>query len=227
MKPFSQLNDAELIELTDEQIDYYVKLHKAEAGIRILSLPEMPAQREIPAPELQMYEVVGHVFSDKEKAEEIASTINKHLASSFTSDYDYWRSGSDFKYAKPFDGTLVSVSIVRLYSQGVYNSIKDIAQSNSKIAEAYKEVKKDYENEQEKAADLVEAIYGAIREARERIRKFHEYKVRIVEYIQLANGNPEVAWNFFDKAYAVETPVKSMIMESDEYKNALLAYVNA
>ena len=227
MKQFEILNDQELLALTDEQIDYYIKLKKAETGIKIIAFPESPVYAEIPQPELEMYEVAGRVFKEKEKAEEIASVINKHLGSSFTQEYDYYRSGGNHKYAKPFDGSLETINIVRLYSMSAYNAIKDAIQSNKKIEDSYKEIKKAYDDEDEKASEIVETIREAISKARERVRQFQEYKIRIVEYIQLANGNRDVAWNFFEKAYVIEPAVKNMILESPEYVNAINSYIKS
>jgi hypothetical protein len=227
MKTFEQLNDQELLALTDDQIEYYIKLKKAETGIKIISFPETPVYAEIPQPELEMYVVAGRVFNEKEKAEEIASVINKHLGSSFTKEYDYYRSGGNHKYAKPFDGSLETINIVRLYSMSTYNSIKDTIQSNKKIEDAYKEIKNAYDKEDEKASEIVEMIHSAIAKARECVQLFQNYKVRIVEYLQLANGNRDVAWNFFEKAYVVEPAVKNMILESPEYVNAVNSYIKA
>lgn len=227
MKPFEQLNDQELIALSDEQIDYYIKLKKAETGIKIINYPETPIYTDLVVPNLEMYEVAGRIFLEKEKAEEIASVINKHLASSFTKDYDYYRSNGKYQYAKPFDGSLETVSIVRLYSMSAYNSIKDAIQSNKKIEDAYNKIKDEYDEENEKATEIVDKIRDAIQEARERIALFHDYKVRIQEYLQLAAGDRDIAWNFFDKAYAVEASVKSMIMESPEYQATINSYIKA
>lgn len=227
MKTFEQLNDSELVQLTQDEIDYYVKLKKAETGIRIINLPENPKYQDIPSPDLEMYEVSNYIFKEKEKAEEIANVINKHLSGAFTSSYDYYRSGSDTKYAKSYDGSLETVNIVRLYSQSMYNSIKDTVSSNKKIKEAYEKIEKEYDDENEKASEIVEKINQSIIEARERIQKFIDYKSRIVDYVKLANGDRDIAWNFFDKAYTVEPSVKNMIMESQEYKSAIDSYINA
>lgn len=227
MKTFEQLNDGELINLTNEEISHYIKLKKAETGIRIINLPETPTLQPIPEPDLETFEVLGYIFKEKEKAEEIAQTVNKYLSSAFKSDYDYWNGGNNHRYAKPFDGSLETVNIVRLYSVTVYNSIKDTLASNKKISDAYKKIEQEYKEEEEKSSGIVEDVYESISKARERIQKFIDFKSRIVDYIKLANGDKDIAWNFFDKAYSVEPSVKSMIMESDEYKDAINSYIKS
>jgi len=227
MTNFEQLNDSELVALSEEQITHYIKVKKAETGIKIITLPEYPKLQETPEPDMEMYRVAGWVFAERAKAEEIASVINSHLSSSFTEDYDYYRGGSDFKYAKPFSGNIEQVEITRLYSQTLYNSIKDIIQSNKKIEESYKKIKSEYDEEESRASEIIDTIYDAISAARERIEKFKNYKSRIIEYLRLANGDRDIAWNFFDKAYSVEPSVKAMIMESQEYQDAVNSYINS
>lgn len=221
MKIFQQLNDRELVELTQDQIDQYVKLKKAETGIKIINEPETPVYQDVPERDLELFEVNGYNFKDRAAAEEIASVINKHISSALKVDYDYYRGGSDYKYASAYSGSLETVNVLRVYSSPVYQSIKDILASNKKIKEAWEKVHGEYEDENTKASEIVEGVYEAIRQARERLEKFRTYKIHIVEYLQLANGDRDIAWNFFDKAYAIEPSVKSMIMESAEYNDAI------
>jgi len=226
MKAFEHLNDQELVALTQDEINHRVKLKKAETGIKIITPPEMPTYQDIPAPDLELYEAAGYAFTDKAKAEEITSTINKHIVSAMKVDYD-WRNSSDYKYAKPYDGSLETVDIKRVFSQPTYNSIKDVIASNKKVKEAYEKLRKEYDDEDEKSTEIIDGIYDAINTAKVRIDQFRNYKTRIVEYLQLANGDRDIAWNFFDKAYSVEPSVKSMIMESPEYEEALNSYIKA
>jgi hypothetical protein len=227
MKAFEHLNDQELVALDQDQINHYIKLKKAETGIRIITLPDPPTYQDVPAPDLELYEACGFSFADKTKAQEIADTVNKHVSTALKIDYDWSRGGSDYKYAKPYDGSLETVEIKRAFSQPVYNSIRDIITSNKKIKDAWEVIKKEYDGEEEKAGEIVESIYDSITKARDRIELFRNYKVRIIEYLQLANGDRDIAWNFFDKAYSVEPSVKTMIMESQEYQDAINSYINA
>lgn len=224
LKQFDQLTDVELIELSNEQIDWYIKLKKAENGVRILAEPTYPTYREVPEPDMTLYCVGQHCFVNQDTAASIAKSINQHVADSFRVDYDYYRGGSQYKYARRDDTRMEDVAIQRVYSKAVYDSIADIIASNKKIEAQYEKLLNEYNEENQKASDLVNHIYDAISAARERLEQFGEYKVRILEYLRLANGNAEVAWNFFDKAYAVDTQVKAKIMESEEYINAVNGY---
>lgn len=223
LKIFDQLTDNELLELTQEQIDWYIKLKKAESGIRIITCPTMPETREIPGTDLVLYDVSGFNFIDRETAEEVSKFINSKIAKAYTVDYD-WGVGSDKKYAKPFTGNLVDVKLENVYSETTYNSIKNILISNEKIMRAFKDLKNEYDDMEEKATEIVDKIYNTINEARGRKQQYEEYVIRIQEYLRLANGDTKVAWNFFDKAYEIEPTVKNRIMESEEYNKAVDGY---
>jgi hypothetical protein len=228
MKTFEHLNDTELVELEQDHINHYIKLKKAESGVKLLTLPDTPTYQDIPVPDVELYEVAGYAFADKARAQEIADAINKNISSAFKLDYDYWGSGtSDYKYAAPYNGSLEAINIQRAFSQPVYNSIKTVIASNKKVREAWDKLKKEYDAEDEKSTEIVNGIYDAINAAKDRLVQFRTYKARIVEYLQLANGDRDIAWNFFDKAYSVEPSVKSMIMESEEYQSALNSYIKA
>lgn len=223
-KSFELLNDSELLNLTQEDIDWYVKLKKAEAGIRIVAAPETPVYRSIPEKDVTLYEVCGFHFPDQETAQEIANFVNGRILGAMRVDYDWNRGGSDFKYAAPYSGGLVNVDIVKCFSRATYDSIKDVILSNKKIEEAYKSLKSEFDEQEEKATEIVEKIYEAITKAKERKQQYETYITRIQEYLRLANGNTEVAWNFFEKAYTIEPLVKNKILESEEYKQAIAGY---
>jgi hypothetical protein len=96
--------------------------------------------------------------------------------------------------------------------------------SNKKIEDAYKDLKNEYDQQEEASSEIVEKIYGAIIGARERKQQYEEYLTRIQEYLRLSNGDTTVAWNFFEKAYTIEPTVKNRILESEEYINAVAGY---
>ncbi len=226
MKPFEQLNDAELVSLSGEQVLDYIKLKKAETGIKIIARPDEPKYQILPDPDLTLYEVCGFCFKDQAVAASVCAAINGALKDAYKLDYN-WRGSNRVEYAKTFTGSLEQVEMKLVYSMPVYDSIRDVLTSNTRIEEAYKKVKDAFDEEEEKSESIIAGIHDAITNARERIAMFREYKSHIIEYLKLANGNREVAWNFFDKAYPVEPGVKAMIMESPEYIQAIESYTKA
>lgn len=224
IKAFEQLTDKELLELTDEQIDWYVKLKKAENGVRILVEPIVPEYQSVPETDMTLYCVSGHCFLDQNVAMEIAKAINAHVVDSFRVDYDYYGSGSEYKYGKHDDTRMEDVEVKRVYQKATYDSINSVLVSNKKIKERYEALLSEYNQENDKSKELIDRIYTTISSARERVEQFSQYKIRIVEYLRLSNGDVDVAWNFFDKAYAIDPQVKSKIMESEEYQEAIKSY---
>lgn len=225
LKTFEQLTDNELLALTQDQIDWYIKLKKAEAGVRIVACPETPAYREIPDRDLILYDVCGFNFEDRETAEEVAKLINSKISKAFRVDYDYYKGGgSDYKYAKPYDGNLVDVKLEKVYKNETYNAIRDILISNKKIEDAYRALKNEYDSQEESSAEIVQSIYDAISAARNRKQEFEDALVRIQEYLRLSNGDVVIAWNFYEKAYEITPAIKNRILENEQYLNAVAGY---
>lgn len=222
-KQFELLTDAELLALTQEEIDWYIKLKKAEKGVKILICPATPEYRSTPDKDITTYEVNGYLFTDRTTAEEISNFINSKISTALKTNYNY-NYGYDYKYVEPYEGNLSQVNTGNYYSKQVYDSIKDMISSNDKIKKAYEKVKEEYDAEEEKCTEIVDKIYEAVNKAKERKYQEDEYKIRIQEYLRLANGNTEVAWNFFEKAYTIEPQVKNKILESEEYTNAVKGY---
>jgi len=224
-KTFDQLNDKELLDLTEEQIEFYIKLKKAETGIRIIKCPEIPEYREIPKPDLTVYGAFGFYFDNLETAEEIVKLVNSKSPLALNVNYNY-NYGSDKKYAKPFEGSLTEVDVKQVYSEEVYNSITNILSSNKKIEDAYNKLKEEYDEQNEKSQEIVDNIYSKIAEAKERKELYEDYVIRIKDYLRLSNGDITIAWNFFNKAYEIEPSIKNRIIESDEYINEVNSYKN-
>jgi hypothetical protein len=223
LKTFEQLTDNELIALTQEQIDWYIKLKKAEAGIRIVARHKLPELREIPAQDMVLYDICKFNFINREDAEESSKLINSKIGNAYQTAYDY-SAGYDRQYGKPFTGTLADVKMEKVYSETAYNSIKDILISNKKIQSSYEELKSEYDEVEEKSSEIVNNIYDKIREANGRKDLQEEYIIRIHDYLRLANGDVTIAWNFFEKAYEIEPSVKNKILEDARYIETVEGY---
>jgi len=223
LKVFEQLTDNELLSLSQEDIDWYIELKKAETGIKIIKCPETPIYREIPKTDLKLYDVLGLNFESLEDATDIANFVNTKISSAFNIHSDYWNSRSE-KYAEPYNGKLAEVKIESVYKQETYNSIKDVILSNKKIEDSYNELKREYDDEQDKSQEIINNIYNKISDARERRNKFIEYIDRIKDYLRLSNGNEDIAWNFFTKAYEIDVETKNRIIENEEYINCVNGY---
>lgn len=218
MRSIENLTDTELLALTDEEVTSHIRLRKAEEGIRILPEPVLPALKEIAGPDIQVFEIAGYAFHEREKAEEIANVINKHVPQSTSIDYDYYRGDGKYRYTKANNTALVSVAVEQVYSPTKYSEIRDAVESNKRIQESYNKVKREYDDETDKAADIVSAIYDRIQGARDMANEVENHKLNIGNYLELAQGDVEVAWNFFKKAYVISPEMENLVRASEEYQ---------
>lgn len=223
LKPFETLTDEELLALTREQIDWYIKLKKAEAGVRIVNCPETPQYRAIPDKDMTLFDVAGFNFEDRETAEEVAKLINSKISKAYRVDYE-WSMGSDKQYARPYEGNLVDVKIENVYKQETYNGIKDVLVSNKKIEKAYQEIKDEYDEQESKSSDIINNIYNKIDEARRRKQDFEMAVERIKEYLRLSNGDTNIAWAFYEKAYEIDVATKNKVLANEDYLTTVKGY---
>lgn len=221
MKALENMTDAELTALTDEEIDDIIKLKKAEAGIKILRLPVYPELRPIPTPDVEVYEVAGYAFTDKEIAQKFANDTNDVIPSAVRVGYDYWHGSSRQEYVTGKEASLVQIEVKHVHSSLQYASIKDAVTSNKRVEEAYEKVKKEYDEEEERAKDIASGVFDRVQGARDRINEVAGHVEHIVEYLKLSNGDVEVAWNFLKKAYVIDPEVENQVRASEEYQVAI------
>lgn len=224
MKSIENLTDAELLALTDEAIAGHIRLRKAEEGIRILPEPICPTLKEINGPDIQVFEIAGYAFHEREKAEEIAAVINKYVPQSTSIDYDYYRGDGKYRYTKANNTNLVHVAVENVYSPAKYAEIRDAVESNKRVKDSFDKTKDEYDTETEKAADIVTAIYDRIQGARDRANELENHKLNIANYLELAQGDVEVAWNFFKKAYVITPEMENLVRSSDAYQAEVAKY---
>lgn len=224
VKPFNQLGDKELIALTEPEIEYYINLKKAETGVKLIAPPEVPTYQTLPEKDFVVYGAAGFYFDTQEAAQAVAFAVNQQASGLYNLSYDYYNSDRKDQYASKDESDLAAVTVTHCYSRATYDRIKHIMASNKRIKEAYETMEQEYKAEVDKSTDLIADIRNAISNAYDRIAKIESYKDYIREYLRLANGNAETAWNFFKKAYTVTPEEENKILESEEYLEALRSY---
>ena len=197
MKRFDDLTDAEVLALTDEDVERYIDLACAEAGVQLL--PEKPG----PAPEkpdetrdATLFEVAGQSFSTMEDAESVMKMINgltrldtNYLAGNYK---DQYVSGSQSD---------VSITTNSVYSALRWHGIKEEMEAYAKakkghdsVVSSYKDCVRERNNESNSVRERVEEVHANAHEAG-RLRRHLE------RYIELADGDVEVARRFLLNAY--------------------------
>lgn len=194
MKTFSDLSDLEKTELSTEQVQYYAKIDCANLGIIIPVKPVLELKKvEEPT---QNYFQVGYesfVFEKIEDAQDyIDSKAKSFQIKTIGNNYD-----SRSQYVSERASDYKEIKTIILYTKEQALELKDILEHNatvSKELKAYDESLAEY-NKIESA--FWEEI-GAINYRNSRVIFYDKiYK----DYLELANNDVFIAYNFFDKAY--------------------------
>lgn len=215
MKRLKDYTREELINITDEEMKLLIEVEAMCEGVEVLEEPKYIEVTEVDAPNIEVYEVEagGLVYASKEEAEKVVSFLNSINRGSL--DYKY-ENGYDRKYYVPVDD-LVAAKSIRAYLYEKYCQIskllkanKNAKEVNDKLRSEYNDAVKGYNNI---VAEVQEAIDNAIYEqqAEERYKKAYD------RYIELANGDKEVAQKFFRNTYNyIDEDVIEAVFNEDE-----------
>lgn len=197
MKRLSEHSREELANLTDEQYDMLVDLECMHEGAP-LSI-EKPRYKEVPTvpePNVEVYEVCGFVLTDKAEADKLFEAINA-LQSCVDLDYNY-RVSSDYRYisekkVKPSK----EIRTREVYTRDAYQAIQSTLENIKTIKEYNDELREDYEERCEQRNNVIHDISEAIRTAVDELEELRAATEVYKKYLDLSNGNEEVAQNFF------------------------------
>lgn len=197
MKRLSEHSREELANLTDDQYDMLVDLECMHEGAP-LSI-EKPRYKEVPTvpePDVEVYEVCGFVLTDKAEADKLVEAINK-LQSCVEIDYNY-RVSSDYRYisekkVKPDK----EIRTREVYTKDAYKAIQSTLENINTIKEYNDELREDYEERCEQRNNVIHDISEAIRTAVDELEELRAATEVYKKYLDLSNGNEEVAQNFF------------------------------
>lgn len=190
MKRFNELTKEEKVELTEEQLLHYVKLECADKGIII---PQKPIQevQETPLPTTKFYSVGynSFVFRTEQEAQNYADAISKALSVGTTSDNRSFIKGV---YERSLD-----IKSQTVYTEEEYKLLREALESN-------KEIQKEWENYNSQLSTF-NSILGGMQYEIYDINHFNRrvavYDKIYNDYLELAQGDVEVAHAFFSKAY--------------------------
>lgn len=194
----NEMNEQEVLSLTNDQIDWLIRYACAEEGIRHLPEPVKPEPFK-PEYDAEVYEVHGMYFATVEAAEEIKQVLNDVSHEMRKLDYD-WRNSSSYKYVS--EGSFAfSVEKVKCFTPARYEKIAGELKRLEAEKRKYEALLKEYQEEQKKAQHIKGIVFDVLESHRTtayiREKSCNDYR----EYLKLANGNVETARRFFEKAY--------------------------
>ena len=201
------LSDAEILALTDEQVEKIIKLKMAEDGVKIIAKPEDPEYHQIPDGNEVLFRVKGveALFSDRVIATQVLELLQQNRSclkeTSYSYDYNYKFQkdyGLDY-YSKPEPMGIIEE---RLYSKDLLASVKQDIQANEDIKQRYNARKEEYESSNEGAERIKDEVWEKVYEIRRKQADKESAFVRFQEYLALAENDKVQALAFYKKAYS-------------------------
>lgn len=199
MKRLEDYTREELINITDEEKKLLIEIEAMCEGVEIPDTPKYIEEQFVDRPDMEVYEIeVGDlIYTSKEEAEKVISFLNS--TSRGTLDYKY-ETGYDRKYYKSNDD-LVSAKSIRVYSDEKYRQISNLLKANKNAKEVNDKLKNEYINAIKGYNNIVAEVQEAIDNAVYAKQTEERYRTAYDRYIELANGDKEVAQTFFKNTY--------------------------
>lgn len=197
MKKLEDYTNKELSLLTDEEVTNLIDIECMRAGVP-LSITPKPILKEVPTiknPTTEIYMVDNYYFMDKEEADSLADLLTS-IKSRVTTDYNYNAGGSDYKYYKEYN-TVTNVKNTLCYSKEEYIDLQNVLKLKNDIENYNKESINNYNKSMSERNEIVNIVWNAIRNAQDEMRKINEALNIYKKYIELSDGNEEIAQNFF------------------------------
>jgi len=185
MKRYTNMAAAELLALTDEQVEDLVRIELMVEGIEPVEMPEKPSLSDVGIVESEIGFVVGGLIFEKED-----DALEK---------YD-WTIGRRFKWFEPIVEKTPTKTMA--FKQADVMRVSKVLQDNERKSDPYARAQNDYSEYLRKSGDKRNGVWGAVNNARKAIQELNAAKAVYAEYLRLADGDEETAKRFFVKTYA-------------------------
>lgn len=217
MKKITEMSDAEIIILTNEELETLIKLDMAHEGIKLIEKPKEPEYISIPEKDKTVFTIGGTdlMFEDRQHAQTISDTLlairDASFKSSYNSDYNlrYVKKTKLDRYDYDKIGTISAESY---YQRETVDNIEENVKANNKLKKQYENEFADYQEAYDSAKNIREDIYNAYEVACAKQRNMFLMKSKFSDYLKLANQDQEIAMNFLKKAYTIDSEIETFIL---------------
>lgn len=199
MLRYTDYSDAELLDMTPEQVDTLIDLECAYLGLPLLTKEPTLVTFVSPETDVVIYEVGGLDFFNADDAQKILTTIQTCKLSK--EGYTGSRVANKVEPLNPGAYDYPSIKSKHLFSEARWNEVKSEATAAAKLKADYESEKEAYKklvDQRQEAADSVTEHIASIRANRRRLAEAEGYKKR---YLELAGGDLVVAERFFQNAF--------------------------
>jgi hypothetical protein len=197
MKRLNDYTEAELIALTTEQIAALVDLECAHQGVPLtIERPASPKDK-LPQRDQYVYRIDPVTFFDEADAREVLTLINSKKRAT-----NCYCEGA--RYTEQYvteDLSTEGFSTQCYYSEDTYRRNKGTIAAASSESEAYKEQLREYQELCNKRSEIADEVYDKRSEALAKQRRLEALRVAYWRYVDLAQGNEEIAWKFLVDAH--------------------------
>ena len=158
MKRYNELTHEELIALSETDIERYIDIEIAYAGIAPVSFPkELKLENEGVIASEVAYEVGDILFKNQDDAIAVSGM------DTYTTEYDYYSGGYDYKWLNL--NTNKQVTKRMFYKQSDIVRIKEILQRNKSKRDKYEKDKKVYDKFLSETGKIRDSVYQIYNEA--------------------------------------------------------------
>jgi len=215
MRRYFNYTDEEILALDDTGIRRLIDIEVANAGIAPIPMPEKPELvDETLAKTDRAYEVGGVYVKTEEEAMKLAS-MDLH-----TTEYDYNTGGYDYKFLKPIATTIEKRDF---YRQQDIVLMAEVIRDNKRRQEDYNEVKAEYDKYLKETGKHYDAVWEHVKEVRERAGKIEAARRTFNYYLDLAEGDEQVAVKFFKNTYGEYEDVIAAVVGNDVLAASVVA----
>lgn len=220
IKSIEDYSRDELLKITPEETEKVIKFMLAEKGIKLLNEPKPFVQKKYSEPDRKAYQISSIediIFDNKETAEEIAKILRnsfstlKVLERHFALGFDvYTLKKLEEHYTHNKREDLV-VKEIRVYSKELFKEVRQILIDNQAKKEQYEKEAKEYGEWVQTTKEVSIIVWNKIDEERSKQQEKENKLAKFEEYVELANGDRNVAWKFMKKAYTVSQEEEDFI----------------
>lgn len=224
MKQITELSEAEVLQLTTDQIQKMILFKMAEAGIKILTKPVEPDYQPLPAKDIEFYSIDGlsYITDNKDIAEKIGLMLKTHVAD--LRNYTYAGNDYNIKTVKVIDeysqNTIGSVKLDLYYSQLNAGKVTEISKTNKALKTEYDALLSEFKQNEEQADYIRVEIWDRIKTVQAKHNNMSEMKYQYDRYLDLSEGNKKIALNFLKKAYSIDEETECFV-QGKEYHEVI------
>lgn len=196
MSYFDGMTDEQISALTDEQVTKTINLACAEQGIPVF-LDDLggPPKPEV-SPDREFFKVGNWIVDTREDASAILGAV---LASTRRkTGYDFYRDGQELQ-AK-IDESEEKIETVKLFTPEQFTRHQATIKGHAVRTAAWKTQNEARTKAAEKRSSVCMEVWSVVDEARARIRDAARLESLFLKYVELADGNRDVARKFLIRA---------------------------